>query len=107
MFLIPETIHPFIQPPFLSVLPLMAMAEAEKAPIILTGVLLTLVVIYLASKLGAEVSKRLDFPPVLGELVSGVLVGMSALHLVVFPENGMESSDSFIMSTLQWINGLT
>ncbi len=107
MFLIPETIHPFIQPPFLPVLPLMAMAEAEKAPIILTGVLLTLVVIYLASKLGAEVSKRLDFPPVLGELVSGVLVGMSALHLVVFPENGMESSDSFIMSTLQWINGLT
>ena len=35
-------------------LPLLATVVAEDSPIILSGVLLTLVVIYLASKLGAE-----------------------------------------------------
>ncbi|EKQ70593.1 Kef-type K+ transport system, membrane component [Leptolyngbyaceae cyanobacterium JSC-12] len=87
--------------------PLLATAEAENAPIVLTGVLLSLVVIYLASKVGAEISKRLDFPPVLGELVAGVIIGVSAFHLVVFPESGMQASDSVIMAVLQWINGLT
>jgi Kef-type K+ transport system membrane component KefB len=87
--------------------PLLATAEAEQAPIVLTGVLLSLVVIYLASKIGAEISKQLNFPPVLGELVSGLVIGVSALHLVVFPENGMPASDSVIMSILQWIDGLT
>ena len=45
--------------------------EAENAPIVLTGVLLSLVVIYIASKLGGELSKALNLPPVLGELVAG------------------------------------
>ena len=46
--------------------PLLATAEAENGPLILSGVLLSLIVIYLASKLGAEAAKRFDFPPVLG-----------------------------------------
>lgn len=107
MFLTPEIARSFVQTPFLPPFPLLATAEAENAPIVLTGVLLSLVVIYLASKLGAEVSKRLDFPPVLGELVAGVVIGVSALHLVVFPESGMQASDSVIMTVLQWMNGLT
>ncbi len=86
--------------------PLLATAEAESGPIILSGVLLSLVVIYLASKLGAEVAKRFDFPPVLGELVAGVIVGVSALHLIIFPEGGLEASDSFLMSALQVLNGI-
>ncbi|MGQ9872313.1 cation:proton antiporter [Leptodesmis sp.] len=106
MLLISAIAHSLSQFSFLSP-PLLATAEAENAPIVLTGVLLSLVVIYLASKLGAEVSKRLDFPPVLGELVAGVVIGVSALHLVVFPESGMQASDSVIMTVLQWINGLT
>ncbi|HEY9883641.1 MAG TPA: cation:proton antiporter [Thermosynechococcaceae cyanobacterium] len=95
------------QRPFLMPHPLLATAEAANAPLVLSGVLLSLVVIYLASKCGAELSKRLDFPPVLGELVAGVVVGVSALHLVVFPESGMQASDSVVMTVLQWINGLT
>lgn len=91
----------------LSPLPLLATAAAENAPIVLTGVLLSLVVIYLASKFGAEVSKRLDFPPVLGELVAGVIVGISALHLIIFPDSGLQASDSLVMTVLQWINNLT
>lgn len=106
MFFIPA-ITPLSQLAFLIPPPLLATAEAEKAPLVLSGVLLSLVVIYLASKLGAEVSKRLDFPPVLGELVAGVIVGVSALHLVIFPESGLQASDSVVMSVLQWLNGLT
>ncbi|MGB3533519.1 MAG: cation:proton antiporter [Microcoleaceae cyanobacterium] len=80
---------------------------AENGPIVLTGVLLSLVVVYLASKLGGELSKRIDLPPVLGELVGGVVVGVSALHLLVFPESGAEAGDSLIMSALQLINNLS
>jgi len=87
--------------------PLLATVEAENAPIVLTGVLLSLVIIYVASKIGAEISKRLDFPPALGELVAGVIVGISALHLIVFPESGLQASDSGVMTILQWINNLT
>lgn len=88
-------------------LPLLATVEAEYSPIVLSGVLLSLVVIYLASKLGAEVAKNFDFPPVLGELVAGVIVGVSALHLIVFPEAGLSASDSGIMTVLQLINHLS
>lgn len=81
--------------------------EAEYAPIVLTGVLLSLVVIYLASKIGGELFRMMDLPPVLGELVGGVLVGASALHLVVFPDSGAAGSDSIIMTILQFINNLS
>ncbi|YAF93912.1 MAG: cation:proton antiporter [Nodularia sp. CChRGM 3473] len=81
--------------------------EAENAPIILAGVLLSLVVIYLASKIGGELSRMIDLPPVLGELLGGVVVGASALHLVVFPESGAAASDSTIMTILQLINDIS
>ncbi len=87
--------------------PLLATAESENAPIILSGVLLTLVIIYTASKVGSEIAKRLDLPPVLGELVAGVLVGISAFRLVIFPEGGFEASDSLVMSVLQLLNQLS
>jgi len=88
-------------------LPYLATVEAEDAPVVLSGVLLTLVVIYLASKLGAEVARRLDFPPVLGELVAGVIVGVSALHLVIFPEGDLAAADSVVMAVLQRLNDLS
>lgn len=81
--------------------------ESENAPIVLTGVLLTLVFIYIASKVGAELSKRVNLPPVLGELIAGVIVGISALHLVVLPEAGATAHDSLVMQILQAINSLT
>jgi len=91
----------------LSLFPLLAIANAEHAPIVLTGVLLSLVVIYLASKLGGEFFKRFDFPPVLGELVAGVVVGVSALHLLMFPESGAQATDSVVMTILQALNSLS
>ncbi len=88
--------------------PLVAAApEADTGPMVLAGVLLSLVVVYIASKLGGELSKLMDLPPVLGELVAGVIVGASALHLIVFPEGGAAAADSQIMGLLQWLGGLS
>ena len=94
----------FTSPP----IPLLATeTPANLGPTILAGVLLSLIVIYLASKLGGEISRSLNLPPVLGELVGGVVVGASALHLLVFPESGATAADSVLMSTLQLVGGLT
>lgn len=87
--------------------PLLATATEAEPSMVLAGVLLSLVVIYLASKVGGELSNALGFPPVLGELVGGVLVGISALHLLVFPEGSVNSSDSIIMKFLQLTAGLS
>ena len=81
--------------------------EAESGSLILAGVLLSLIIIYFASKLGGEICARIDLPPVLGELVGGVLVGVSAFHLLVFPEAGSIASDSLIVSFLQQTAGLS
>ncbi|MDB9445951.1 cation:proton antiporter [Anabaena sp. CS-542/02] len=95
-------VNSFWQSPFLA-----TTNEAENAPIVLAGVLLSLVVIYVASKIGGELSRVIDLPPVLGELLGGVLVGASALHLVVFTESGAAAADSAIISVLQLINNIS
>lgn len=78
-----------------------ATAEVEAEPMVLSAVLLSLVVIYLASKIGGEICARIDLPPVLGELIGGVVVGISALHLLVFPEGGGDVKQSAIVNLLQ------
>lgn len=80
---------------------------SNQVPLVLLGVILSLIVIYCASKFGAEISSRLGLPPVLGELVGGVLVGVSALHLIVFPGVGVDGTQSLIMQFLQLANGLS
>ncbi|MFN4196021.1 MAG: cation:proton antiporter [Thermosynechococcus sp.] len=74
--------------PFLATTAAESVNLAEAGPLILAAVLLSLVVIYLASKVGGEICARINFPPVLGELVGGVVVGISVLHLLVFSEGG-------------------
>ncbi|MBE9206665.1 cation:proton antiporter [Nostoc sp. LEGE 06077] len=81
--------------------------EAVDSSMVVAAVLLSLVVIYFASKVGGELSNRIGLPPVLGELVGGVIVGVSVLHLLVFPEGGADSSSSLIMAFLQTTAGLT
>lgn len=84
-----------------SSLPLLAeVNEAELGPLVLASVLLSLIVIYLAAKLGGELCARVNLPSVLGELVGGVIVGVSALNLIVFPE-GAEPVHSFLMDFVQ------
>ncbi|MGB3613916.1 MAG: cation:proton antiporter, partial [Elainellaceae cyanobacterium] len=99
MFNIPQSL-------LLAAAPEAIASEPDYSSFVLMGVLLTLVVIYLVSKLGGELSKRLNLPPVLGELVGGVIVGVSALHLIVSPEAGFAASDSLIMTALQQLGNL-
>jgi Kef-type K+ transport system membrane component KefB len=88
--------------------PLLATAtEAENAPLVLAGVLLSLVIIYFASKLIGEICARLNLPPVLGELIGGVVVGISAFNLLVFPQAGDQTWNSLLLDFLQATSGLT
>jgi Kef-type K+ transport system membrane component KefB len=83
-------------------IPLLASAtETPDSSLVLAAVLLSLVVIYLASKVGGELLNRLGLPPVLGELLGGVVVGISVLHLLVFPGAEVDSSSSLIITFLQ------
>lgn len=81
--------------------------ESQSDALVLAGVLLSLVVIYFASKLGGEICDRINLPPVLGELVGGVVVGVSALHLLVFPEGGADATNSLLLKFLQATAGLS
>lgn len=78
---------------------------AETGPLVLAAVLLSAISIYLASKIGGELCLRLDLPPVLGELLGGVVIGISALNLLVFPESGATAGDSLLMGVLQLTAG--
>lgn len=86
-------------------LSLLATAEEESAQadgaLVLASVLLSLVAIYIASKIGGELCARINLPPVLGELVGGVVIGVSVLGLLVFPESGATAEDSLIMAVLE------
>ncbi|MDA0867300.1 MAG: cation:proton antiporter, partial [Cyanobacteria bacterium] len=48
-------------------------SEAELEPLVLASVLLSLITVYLAAKIGGELCARVNLPSVLGELVSGVI----------------------------------
>lgn len=82
-------------------IPLLATATEANSSIVAASVLLSLSIVYIASKIGGELCNRIDLPPVLGELVAGVVVGISVLHLLVFPEGGGEAANSLLMKFLQ------
>ena len=84
-----------------SLFPLLAeVDEAEVGSLVLAGVLLSLITVFIAAKVGGELCARLNLPSVLGELVGGVVVGVSALNLIVFPEGG-EVPTSALMNVIQ------
>jgi Kef-type K+ transport system membrane component KefB len=80
-----------------------AAAGAANPSAVLGVVFLSLIVVYLASKIGGEICVRLSLPAVLGELTAGVLVGVSGLHLLVFPDQGKVSQ---LMQVVQAGNNL-
>ncbi len=81
--------------------PLIAEADqAEVGSLVLAGVLLSLITVFIAAKVGGELCARLNLPSVLGELIGGVVVGISALHLIVFPE-GASIPHSALMDLVQ------
>jgi Kef-type K+ transport system membrane component KefB len=65
--------------------PLIAAGSVGKLPpglLSLGQLLASLLVIYVASKMGGELALRLKQPAVLGELLAGVAVGVSGFHLI-------------------------
>lgn len=80
---------------------------SDSSPLVFAGVLASLVVIYLASTIGGEICARLNLPPVLGQLLGGLVLGISAFHLLVFPEGGSDGSNSLIMAFLETTAGLS
>ncbi len=48
----------------------------------ISQLLLSLVFIYIAAKVGAEIAARLGQPPVLGELVGGIVIGTTGFKLI-------------------------
>lgn len=90
----------------ISPLSLLATTEQEtsqepEGALVLASVLLSLVTIYIASKVGGELCSRINLPPVLGELVGGVVIGVSVLGVLVFPETGATAEDSLIIAFLE------
>jgi Kef-type K+ transport system membrane component KefB len=79
----------------------------DNSQFILISVLLSLIVIHGASKIGGEICARLNLPPVLGELLGGTVVGVSALGLIVFPHGEVGASASALMGILQNTAGLS
>lgn len=94
---------PFFDP----ILATSAESDPANSSLILAGVLLSLVVIYFASKLAGELCAKINLPSVLGELIGGVVIGISLFKLLVFPEGGLEASDSLIIQFLQSTSSLT
>ncbi len=79
---------------------------ADHSQLILAAVILSLIVIHSASKVGGEICMRLNLPPVLGELLGGTLVGISALRLLVFPGEDVAASSSSLIWLLEQTAGL-
>ena len=101
----PVSIHNLLwHGPWIDTIPLLAevaeVDEAEVGSFVIASVLLSLITVFVAAKVGGELCARLNLPAVLGELVGGVVVGVSALHLIVFPE-GPEMPTSALMNIIQ------
>ncbi|MEM6450219.1 MAG: cation:proton antiporter [Cyanobacteria bacterium P01_D01_bin.105] len=86
--------HPIAQPILAEI------DEAEIEPLVIAGILLSLITVFVAAKVGGELCARLNLPAVLGELIGGVVVGVSALNLIVFPEGGLVPH-SVVMDLIQ------
>ena len=63
-------------------------------------------VIFVAARAMAELMVRLQLPTILGELVAGVVIGASGLHLVVPPEAQAQLSGA-VLGLLSSLGGLT
>lgn len=81
-------------------------SNSEAEPFVLIAVLLSLVIIFFASKIGGELCAKVNLPPVLGELIGGVVVGVSILRLIAFPEEGSLGEESLIMGFLEQTAGM-
>jgi len=63
-------------------------------------------VIFLAARTLAEVMVRLQLPTILGELLAGVLIGVSGFHLLVPPDTGVLLS-AWLLNLVAGLSGVS
>ncbi|MEO0854495.1 MAG: hypothetical protein AAFY15_13480, partial [Cyanobacteria bacterium J06648_11] len=80
---------------------MIADAPRELNQPILQMMLLSLLLVYLASKTGGELTNRLGLTEILGSLLGGAIVGISVLGLVVLPGNGITADNSLLLDFVQ------
>ena len=64
---------------------------------------LRFVLIFIAARTLAEILVRFELPTILGELLAGVIIGASGLHLLVPPETQVQLSGPSPMSWGEWL----
>ena len=63
-------------------------------------------VIFIAARAMAELMVRLSLPTILGELVAGVLIGVSGAHLLLPPETGV-AINQWLLDLVASLSGVT
>jgi Kef-type K+ transport system membrane component KefB len=63
-------------------------------------------VIFLAARTLAEVMVRLSLPTILGELLAGVLIGVSGLHFLLPPDTGV-AINALLLNLVSSLSGVT
>jgi Kef-type K+ transport system membrane component KefB len=69
---------------------------------IIGALLIAATLIFFTSKIWEELCAWLKLPPVLGQLVGGLILGVSALNILVFSETGSHEINHNIISLIQW-----
>lgn len=73
--------------------------------LVIGTLLISAIAIFITSKIGEEVCVWMKLPPILGQLAGGIVVGISGLHILVFPETGESSTSHFLIDILQVFTG--
>ncbi len=63
-------------------------------------------VLFIAARFMAELMVRLSLPTILGELLAGVLIGVSGLHFLLPPETGAQINQ-LLLDLVAWIADVT
>ncbi|MGK7917249.1 MAG: cation:proton antiporter [Prochloraceae cyanobacterium] len=67
----------------------------------------TFIAIFLASRICGEIAVRIGLPSVLGDLTAGVLLGVSALHILVLPEGNVGNVAPMVVNLVRAIASTT
>ena len=82
-----------------------AAAGVEKLS--LAVVVLELALVYLTALLGGEFCRRIGLPSLLGELLGGIIIGISGLKLFVLPNPSVTVELSGLVNWVAWLHGET
>ncbi|MEO1396960.1 MAG: cation:proton antiporter [Cyanobacteria bacterium J06634_5] len=88
--------------PKLLMIPTVLLTVKPDESTIFSALLLSAIVVFLAGKLSEEIFVRFNLPGVVGQLLGGVILGVSALHVLVFSEDADHAVSTHILNVLQW-----